>query len=151
MATVGFSLDRWDIQRNIAGMSKSLRLPGGELEARTLEALWDLGKASAREIHHRVGLPAGLAYTTIATVLDRLNAKGLVRREREGKAFAYYPKVKRDILERARARDVVHKLLGNDEKPAIAALVDAVEALDPGLLDDLAREVAARRKIRRGS
>src|SRR5215470_1881163 len=93
-------------------MSKSVPLPGGELEARTLDSLWELGKASAREVHARIGVPAGLAYTTIATVLDRLNSKGLVRREREGKAFVYYPKVKKEVLERARAKDIVSRLLG---------------------------------------
>jgi predicted transcriptional regulator len=130
-------------------MSKSMPLPGGELETRTLDSLWELGKASAREVHARIGEPSGLAYTTIATVLDRLNAKGLVRREREGKAFVYYPKVRKDVLERARAKDVLTRLLGSDQKPAIAALVDAVESIDPELLDELARQVAVRRRTRR--
>jgi BlaI family transcriptional regulator, penicillinase repressor len=131
-------------------MSKPVPLPGGDLEARVLETLWELDKATAREVHGRIGLPANLAYTTIATVLDRLHAKGLVRREREGKAFVYFPKVKKDVLDRARARDVINRLLGQDQKPAIAALVDAVESIDPELLDELARQVAARRRTRRG-
>jgi hypothetical protein len=43
-----------------------IRLPGGELEYAILAALWDLGRASAREVHARAGEPAGLAYTTTA-------------------------------------------------------------------------------------
>jgi hypothetical protein len=38
--------------------------------------------------------------------------------------------------------------LGNDAAPAIATLVDAVEAVDPALLDKLVAEIAARRRRR---
>jgi predicted transcriptional regulator len=111
-------------------------------------ALWELGTASAREIHARVGAPDGLVYTTTAKVLDRLHAKGLVGRARAGKAFVYRPAVEREVLERARARDTLGRILGPDPVPALATLVDAVESLDPELLDELARVVAARRKGR---
>jgi predicted transcriptional regulator len=127
---------------------KKIPLPGGELELKTLETLWSLGRAHARDVHERIGAPAGLAYTTIATVLDRLNAKGLVRRERDGKAFVYFPKVEKRILDRVRAKDALSRLLGDEEKPAIAALVDALESIDPTLLDELGRQVAERRKTR---
>jgi predicted transcriptional regulator len=126
-------------------------IPGGQLEQAVLVALWELGRASTREIHARVGEPNGLVYTTTAKVLDRLHAKGLVARERAGKAFVYQPKVKREIVERAHARHTLRRLLGLEPRPAIAALVDAVESLDPELLDDLARAVNARRRARRGS
>ena len=116
-----------------------------------LLALWDLGAGSAREIHAKVGAPGGRAYTTTATVLDRLHVKGLVSRERRGRAFIYRPRIKRAVVERARARQSVERLLGPGPEPPMAALVDAVESIDPKLLDDLARAVAARRKRRDGS
>ncbi len=131
---------------------KSFSLPGGHLEHAVLIALDDLGgRASARAVHERVGEPRGLVYTTTAKVLDRLWVKGLVSRERIGKAFAYRPKVRRETLEQARAKQVLGRLLGPEPRPAIATLVDAVEAIDPALLDELARTVAERRKVRRGS
>ena len=114
-------------------------------------ALWGLGNASAREVHARISDPNGLVCTTTAKVLDRLYAKGLVARERSGKAFIYRARVKREVIERARAKHSMGWLLGREPRPAIATLVDAVEALDPELLDELARVVAARRTARRGS
>lgn len=90
-------------------------------------------------------------YTTTAKVLDRLHAKGLVSRKRVGKAFFYRAAVEREIVERARAKKSIGGLLGLQPRPAIATLVDAVEAIDPDLLDELARVVAARRRSRRGS
>ena len=126
-------------------------VPGGELEYAVLLVLWELGHATARDVYARIGEPAKLVYTTTAKVLDRLHLKGLVSRERAGKAFVYRPAAKREVVERARAKTSLEKLLGPAPFPAIAALVDAVESVDPKLLDDFARIVAARRRSRRGS
>ncbi len=125
-------------------------LPGGTLEYAVLAALWDLGAASAREVHERVGEPKGLVYTTTAKVLDRLHDKGLVSRKKTGKAFLYQAKVARGVVEQARATEAVSRMLGDAPRPAMAALVSAVEAVDPKLLDELERLVNARR-TRRGS
>ena len=126
-------------------------LPGGDLEYAVLTSVWDSGTASAREIHRRIGEPRGLVYTTIAKVLDRLRAKGLISRQQNGKAFLYTSKVPRQRIERARAGHSLRRLLGPEPHPAIATLVDAIEAIDPNLIDELSRQVAARRRSRRGS
>ncbi|MBF6568803.1 MAG: BlaI/MecI/CopY family transcriptional regulator [Candidatus Binataceae bacterium] len=125
---------------------RRLRLPGGDLEYAVLTRLWELGLASAREIHTHVGEPAGLAYTTTAKVLDRLHVKGLVIRERKGRAFIFRPKVARGIFDQARARTLLSRLLGSRPLTAVATLVEAVESIDPTLLDELERAVAARRR-----
>jgi BlaI family penicillinase repressor len=126
-----------------------LRLPGGELEYAVLAALWSLGRASARAVHALAAEPAGLAYTTTATVLDRLHAKGLVSREKVARAFVYRPRVAREVVERARLRETLDWLLGPEPQPAMARLVDAVESIDPDLIDELTKEVAKRRRTRR--
>jgi BlaI family penicillinase repressor len=115
-----------------------------------MAVLWERGAASAREIHDRVGEPLGLVYTTTAKVLDRLHAKGLVTRRRAGRSFVYRARRGRDEVERARARSFIERLLGDEPRPALAGLVDAVDSIDPHLLDDLARAVAARRRNRDG-
>lgn len=113
--------------------------------------LWDLGSATGREVHDRVGVPAGLVYTTTAKVLDRLHEKALVSRRRAGRGFVYRARLRREEVESARARSLLRGLLGDAPRPALAGLVDAVESIDPGLLDELGRAVAARRRSRDGS
>lgn len=83
---------------------KSFRLPADDLEYAVLSALWEFGTASVRELHERLGAPQGLVYTTIAKVVDRLREKGLIQRQRKGAAFQYQPRVARETVERARAR-----------------------------------------------
>ena len=130
---------------------QKVRLPGGELEYAVLFSVCELGRASAREVYLRVGAANGLAYTTIAKVLDRLHVKGLVTRKRKGLAFVYRARLARRVIEFARARVSLGKLLGPAPGPAVATLVEAMESLDPGLLDELERAVAARREARHGS
>ena len=96
---------------------KTPALPGGDLEYAVLAAVWDLSPASARDVHERVGEPKGLVYTTTAKVLDRIHNKGLVSRKKSGKAFVYQPKVARAVIEQARAKDAVTRMLGHGPRP----------------------------------
>jgi predicted transcriptional regulator len=129
----------------------SFVLPADELEYTVLAKLWELGTASVRELHEHLGEPSGRVYTTTAKVIDRLRAKGLIQRQRRGKAFVYRPRVARPDVESARAQQAVNRLLGATPHAAVAALVDAVEAFDPQLLDELERAVNARRRSKRGT
>ena len=129
----------------------SFLLPADELEYAVLAKLWELGAASVRELHEQLGEPAGRVYTTTAKVIDRLRSKGLVQRQRRGNAFVYRPRVAQPEVESARAKQAVSRLLGATPRAAVAALVDAVDDLDPQLLDELERAVNARRRSKRGT
>lgn len=127
------------------------RLPADDLEYAVLAELWQLGVASVRELHDRLGVRQGLVYTTTAKVVDRLREKGLIQRQRKGNAFVYRTRVAREEVERARARNAVNRLLGATPRAAVAALVQAVDDVDPALLDELERAVLARRRAKDGT
>jgi BlaI family penicillinase repressor len=132
-------------------MKSQFRLPGGDLEYAVLAKLWELGSASVRDIHAQLGEPKGLVYTTTAKVLDRLHAKRLVTRQRKGVSFIYRARAARVEIEAARARAFLTRLLGPTPRSAVATLVDAVESLDPTLVDELAEVIAARRRSKNGT
>ena len=116
-----------------------------------LAKLWQLGTASVRELHGQLGAPQGLVYTTTAKVVDRLREKGLVQRQRKGALFLYRPRVAREEVERARARNALTRLLGSTPRAAVAALVEAADDIDPALLTELEQAVAARRRAKYGA
>lgn len=58
-----------------------------ELELDCMKVLWKYPGASVAQV--RAGLPRPLAYTTVMTVLDRMSAKGLVERRKNGRAYLY--------------------------------------------------------------
>lgn len=68
------------------------RRPDGALERDVLHVLWDADRPLLPgEINDQ--LDAGYAYTSIATILTRLQAKGLVSRTPAGRAFVYHTTV----------------------------------------------------------
>jgi predicted transcriptional regulator len=68
----------------------------GELERTVMDVLWDSeDPLTARDMARRLA-DRDLAYTTVMTVLDRLTKKGLLRRERAGRAWRYRPVAGRD-------------------------------------------------------
>jgi predicted transcriptional regulator len=70
----------------------------GELERAVMDVLWDRGTpATVREVAE-VLRGRDLAYTTVMTVLDRLAGKGMVERERNGRAWSYRPAASREAF-----------------------------------------------------
>ena len=67
----------------------------GDLERAAMEVLWAAGPCTARQVAERLA-SRGLAYTTWLTVLSRLEGKGLLRRERSGRAHTYSPVASRE-------------------------------------------------------
>ena len=100
-----------------------VRLTKFELEV--MGALWALGSASVREIQER--LPAGRrpAYTTVQTIVYRLEEKGAVRRAKKvGNAHVFEPVVTR----RAAVRRLFDELLdffGGSPRALMAQMVEA--------------------------
>jgi len=68
----------------------------GELESAAMQVVWSApGPVTAREVADGLA-DRQLAYTTVLTVLTRLEGKGLVRRERAGRAHTYAPVASRE-------------------------------------------------------
>lgn len=67
-------------------MSRVTRL--GDLERAVMEVLWEAGPATARTVAEHLA-ERDLAYTTVLTVLTRLERKGLLRKEKAGRAHRY--------------------------------------------------------------
>jgi len=59
------------------------------LELDCMNALWRLGQATVRDIHGALATTRPRAYTTIMTILDRLTQKGVVQRQKTGRAWLY--------------------------------------------------------------
>ena len=74
-----------------------------------------------------------------------------VSRARKGMSFVYRARVARAVIDAARARAFLTRLLGSGPRSAVATLVDAVESLDPNLIDELAEVIASRRRLKNGT
>ncbi len=95
-----------------------------EAELEVLKALWAAGPATVRDIVGR--LPAAKrtwAYTTLQTLVNRLEAKGYVRRMNEGTPLVFEAAVSREKLMRQRLLEIADDLCEGTATPLVMALV----------------------------
>src|SRR3984957_13254237 len=79
------------------------------LEIECLKALWNMGEGTVHDVRERMPGNRSLAYTTVMTVLDRLEKRGGVSRRKQGRSFVYVPKLSRDELRKFAVKEVVDR------------------------------------------
>jgi predicted transcriptional regulator len=108
-----------------------------ELESEVMDELWDGGERTVRQVldtlNARRSRPR--AYTTILTVMQRLHAKGLLRRERRGRHHVYAAALSRDAYAEAQ----VGALVTEYGDIALAHFARAVSRLDPKRREQIRR------------
>ena len=120
-------------------------IPRGERELDVLEALWGLKRPAAvgevRDALERRGLR--LAYTTVQTMLNRLEAKQVVTRDERARAHLYSARLVRGATVRAALGAMVLRFFKGSPESLAAHLVDS--ELSAEALERLSRAIEARR------
>lgn len=113
------------------------------LELQIMQALWDRGPVSIREIQENFPEKDRPAYTTIQTTVYRLEAKKAVRRVRKiGNAHIFEATVSRRSAER-RLLDEMLRLFGGRSQPVMAHLIETGKLT----LDDVREAEKALRRL----
>lgn len=127
------------------GLAKVL----GDLEARVLQAVWSLSEPSpARTVHEVVVEEHRVALLTVITVLNKLAAKGILRRRARGGLLHYEAVMEEEEFMAHASRRVVEGILSLGPEAVAASLVDVLAEQDPEQLEELGRLV--RRRLREG-
>jgi len=96
-----------------------------KLEVTIMEALWTKGPCSIREIHETFPARKRVTYSTVQTMVYRLEAKKAVLRVKKiSNAFIFEAAVSREAAERRLIDDLL-SLLGGRTKPIIAHLIES--------------------------
>ncbi len=103
-----------------------------------MEAVWNLGQTTVRDVHADLARRRDLAYTTVMTTMARLASKGLLERDTSWVAHRYRPAVSRDDYARSTVTSVVDWLVDAFPEPAISYFVEVIDdGADPGVIDAL--------------
>ena len=113
-----------------------------KLELRVMDSLWRLSSGSVREIQEALPDKKGPAYTTVQTIVYRLERKGAVRRVKKiGNAHIFEPIITRETAHGTLIGDFLD-LLGGSSRPLMAHLVETrkltredLKALEAALAD----------------
>jgi BlaI family transcriptional regulator, penicillinase repressor len=126
-----------------------MRLPKlSKLELQIMEVLWNNGPTAIREIQESFGPKNRPAYTTVQTMVYRLEAKKALRRARKvGNAHVFESLITRDAA-RARLVDEFLSFFGGRMQPVMAQLIEAgnLTAKDVADAEKLLKELSAKRK-----
>ncbi len=94
-------------------------------ELQLLEQMWKIGPASIREIQESLPEPSRLAYTTVQTMIYRLEQKKAVRRTKKiGNALIFEPIFTQQAVHRRLIRDLLD-LFGGSATPVVSHLIEA--------------------------
>ncbi len=85
-----------------------MKISLAEREAELMDVLWDHGPSTVNEVQSRLG--DVLAYTTVLTVLRKLEGKGYVGHEEEGRAHRYHALIEREAAQEGALKALVSKL-----------------------------------------
>ena len=120
----------------------------GDLQLRILQSLWVRPDASVADVHSELKPERDLAYTTIATMLRKMEARGLVTHREEGRSFLYRAKVAADEVSRSVGNHLVEKLFEGSLAGAVQHLLTTREVSRAELdeLEKLIKEAKGRTK-----
>ena len=106
-------------------MSSESELRITSLQLAVLRALWSAREATVTEVHAAMQSERALAVTTVATLLKRLEARGILTHRTEGRQYIYRALVGADEVGRTMTSELVDDVYEGDVTGLFAHLLDA--------------------------
>jgi len=117
----------------------------GKLELRVMNLIWNISKATVRDIWEKLYPERGLAYTTVATVMRNLEEKGFLRHNEIDRTYVYYPIVNRKNVSQGMLRELVDGLFDRSAAKLIVTLIQD-ERLNEEDLNQIEQAIIKHRK-----
>ena len=99
------------------------KLTLGELQHAIMQVLWTRGEATVAEVHEALFDKRGLAPTTIATMLRKMEDKGVVAHRVEDRHFVYRATVSEDAVRSTMVSELLDRLFAGDPAALVSHLV----------------------------
>ena len=116
----------------------------GELQLKILKVLWTCGPSNVAEVRERLG-GGRLAYTTVATMLRKMENRNLVRHREQGRKFIYEAAVAAKEVSRSMADQLVDRIFDGSLSATVSHLLETRE-VDPEELARLEKMIQAQKK-----
>lgn len=122
-------------------MSRSHQL--GDLQLAIMRVLWNTGEATVAQVHQALQEERGLALTTIATMLTKMERKGVVGHRTEGRQFVYSARISEAEVHRSMVGELTERLFEGNPAALVSHLLTESE-IDERELAEIRRLIAAR-------
>ncbi len=120
----------------------------GDLQLRILQVLWAREEGTVATVHQELQPERNLAYTTIATMLRKMEERGLVAHREEGRTFVYRARVGAEEVSRSVGTHLVERLFEGSLADAVSHLLStrAVSRAELDQLEKLIKDAKRRAK-----
>lgn len=116
------------------------------LELDVMRLIWRDKEVIVPDLHRELERDRGLSYSTVKTIVDRLEEKGAIGRMRTyGRTILYGPLIEEQTLAKPMVRDLLRRLFGGEARPMISHLLEEAE-LSSDDLKYLEQMIAQKRK-----
>ena len=126
----------------MAAGDREIRL--GRLELDIMKAVWDRNGATVREVQESLSSRPARAYSTILTMMRKLEAKGYLRHEERDRTFTYRALVTRAQVRKSLLADLVDRVFDGSAEQVVSGLIEH-RRLSRAELDEIRKTLAERR------
>ena len=92
-------------------------------ELAIMKVVWRLGTATVREVYEALLESRHIAYTTVMTMMNILEAKGYLRKDKDDRAYRYRPRRPERAVIRSMVREFVNRVFDGASRPLLLHLV----------------------------
>jgi predicted transcriptional regulator len=117
----------------------------GKLQRSVMEIVWELGEATVSQVRVRLAHERELAYTTVLSVLQKLEKAGWLRHRSDGRSYVYRPRRSRGDAGRSALRRFTQRMFDGDPLVLFEHLLED-ERLTGTELAELRKMIERRRK-----
>ena len=122
-----------------------VRQPLTDLENEVMQAVWDGGTCTVEAVHQIVSRKRNLKEATVRTLLRRLEQKGYLRHESDGRAYAYRAVEPARSLAARAVRQIIDRFCRGSVEELVSGMVEA-KVLKKDDIEELERFVRSRRR-----
>jgi BlaI family transcriptional regulator, penicillinase repressor len=126
-------------------MAKQKVFKLGELQLKIMKILWESAETDVGDVHQALSREGSWAYTTIATMLRKMEARGLVRHRVVDRKFLYRPAVKSGEVARNLSAHLLERLFEGSLADMVAHLLTTGQ-VSRHELDRLEKLISERKK-----
>jgi BlaI family transcriptional regulator, penicillinase repressor len=98
-----------------------------DLQMAVMRVLWRQGQTTVAQVHEALRDERGLAMTTVATILSRLERQGLVAHSAAGRQFVYQALVSEDEVRRSMVAELIDRLFQGSSAALVSHLLQESE------------------------
>ena len=99
-----------------------------DFELEVMQLFWEKPNASAPTIHQIIEKKRSVSYSTVKTIIDRLEKKGaLTRSDQQGRTIFYSPSVEKNQLRKPMIKDFIKRVFLGESKPLVAHILQEEE------------------------